>query len=136
VPVVLDASAGVEIALWTDDGSQLARHILDADEIAVPDHFHLACAAALRRMELRGELSAADAETALRQILALRVRRVDTAPLLPEAWSLRRNVTVADALYVGIARRLPVALVTGDTRLARAPGLGVSLLTSTSSPLQ
>jgi predicted nucleic acid-binding protein len=135
VPVVLDASAGVEIALWTDDGSRLARHILDADEIAVPDHFHLECAAALRRMELRGELSPADAETALRQILALRVRRVDTIPLLPEAWTLRRNVTVADALYVAIARLLQVALVTGDTRLARAPGLGVSVLTST-SPLQ
>jgi len=43
---------------------------------------------------------------------------------------------VADALYVVIARRLQVALVTGDSRLARAPGLGVSVLTSTSSPLQ
>ena len=53
--VVLDASAGVEIALWTDDGSRLARHILDADEIAVPDHFHLEYAAALGRMELRGD---------------------------------------------------------------------------------
>jgi predicted nucleic acid-binding protein len=41
VPViVLDASAGVEIVLWTDEGSRLARHVLDADEVAVPDHFH------------------------------------------------------------------------------------------------
>jgi predicted nucleic acid-binding protein len=37
---------------------------------------------------------------------------------------------VADALYVVIVRRLDVALVTGDVRLAQAPGLGVHLLTS------
>jgi predicted nucleic acid-binding protein len=131
VPViVLDASAGVEIVLWTDEGSRLAHHIRDADEVAVPDHLHLECAAALRRMELRGELTATDTQTAFDQMLALRVRRVDTAPLLREAWSMRPNVTVADALYVVIARRLDVALVTGDVRLAQAPRLGVRVLTS------
>lgn len=132
--IVLDASAGVEIVLWTDEGSRLAGHVLDAGEVAVPDHFHLECAAALRRMERRGELSAAGAQTALDQLLALRVRRVDTAPLLREAWGMRHNVTMADALYVVIARRLGVALVTGDIRLARAPGLGVDVLTSSPPP--
>ena len=44
--VVLDASAGVEIALWTEQGSRLASVVLEADEIAVPDHFHLECASA------------------------------------------------------------------------------------------
>ncbi len=115
VPVVLDASAGVEIALWTDDGSRPARHILDADEIAVPDHFHLERAAALRRMELRGELDAADAETALRQILALRVRRVDTTPLLPgrgacaaiSPWPTRCTSSSRDACGCAGHRRHP-----------------------------
>jgi predicted nucleic acid-binding protein len=131
--VVLDASAAVEIVLWTDDGGRLAIHIIDA-EVAVPDHFHVECAAALRRLELRAELTPHDAQTALDQLLALRIRRVDTAPLLREAWSMRHNVTVADALYVVVARRLEVALVTGDLRLAQAPGLGVDVLTP-SSPL-
>jgi len=36
---------------------------------------------------------------------------------------MRQNVTVADALYVVVARRLEVALVTGDLRLAQAPGV-------------
>jgi len=99
-------------------------HVADADEIAVPDHFHLECAAALRRMELRGELTPADAQAALDQLLALRVRRVDTSPLLREAWSMRYNVTMADALYVVIARRLDVALVTGDLRLYPSAGAG------------
>ncbi len=69
-------------------------------------------------MELRGELTPTDAQAALDQLLALRVRRVDTSPLLREAWSMRHNVTMADALYVVIARRLDVALVTGDLRLS------------------
>lgn len=102
--VVLDASAGVEIVLWTNEGSRLAGHVVDA-EVAVPDHFHVECAAALRRLELRGELTPHDAHAALDQLLALRVRRVDTAPLLREAWSLRHNVTITDALYVVVARR-------------------------------
>jgi len=96
----------------------------------VPDHFHLECRAALRRLELRGELTREEAQAAFDQLLALRVRRVDTAPLLRQAWSMRHNVTPADALYVTIARRLSVALVTGDLRLARAPGLGIHVLTS------
>ena len=133
---VLDASAAVEIVLWTDDGSRLANQIVGADEVAVPDHFHLECAAALRRMELRGELTADDSQAALDRLLALRVRRVDTAPLLREAWATRHNLTVADALYVVTARRLEVALVTGDMRLAHAPALGVQVLTSSSPPSQ
>ncbi|MDA8070912.1 MAG: type II toxin-antitoxin system VapC family toxin [Actinomycetota bacterium] len=130
--VVLDASAAVEIALWTDDGSILSTHVLNAEEVVVPDHFHVEGVAALRRMELRGELTAADAQEALRQLLALQVRRVSTLPLLPEAWTMRHNVTVADAPYVIIARRLGVAFVTGDHRLARVPGLDVEVITSSS----
>ncbi|MDQ6782286.1 MAG: type II toxin-antitoxin system VapC family toxin [Actinomycetota bacterium] len=135
--VVLDASAAVEIALWADEGSILCTHVLNAEEVVVPDHFHVEGVAALRRMELRGELrgelTAADALEALRQLLALQVRRVSTLPLLSDAWTMRHDVTVADAPYVIIARRLGVALVTGDNRLARAPGLDVDVIT-TSSP--
>lgn len=47
---------------------------------------------------------------------------------------MRHDVTVADALYVAVARRLEVALVTGDLRLAQAPGLGIAVLTSSSPP--
>jgi predicted nucleic acid-binding protein len=133
--VVLDASAGVEVAVWTEQGARLARHVLAADEIVVPDHFHLECASAVRRIEIRGEVSPTEAQTALDRLLDLRVRRVSTTPLLGEAWDMRHNVTVADALYVIIARLLRVALVTGD---AAWPGLPVSasnpqyLLTSAS----
>ena len=57
------------------------------------------------------------------------MRRFPTLPLLPEAWTLRANVTPYDACYVALARNLRCPLVTGDRRLARAPGLGVPLVT-------
>lgn len=129
--VVLDASAAVEIALWTDAGARLAEHVSAAGDLVVPDHFFLECAAALRRLQLHRELSPSEAEAALEQVLAMRARRVDTWPLLREAWSLRHNVTVADALYVVLARRLSIPMVTGDMRLVRAPGLGVEVLAAT-----
>ncbi len=126
--VVLDASAGVEMVLLTELGTMLAGHLEAADEVVVPDHFHLEAAAAIRRLELRGALVGAGARDAFGELLSFGVRRVDTWGLLVEAWELRQNVTVADALYVVLARRLGVALITGDVRLARAPGIGVEVL--------
>ncbi len=41
----------------------------------------------------------------------------------PGPW--RNNVTIAAAVYVVIARRLGVALITGDIQLARAPGIDI-----------
>lgn len=49
--------------------------------------------------------------------------------LLLEAWSLRHNLTVHDAVYVVLTRQLDDAvLVTADERLARAPDLGVEII--------
>ena len=57
------------------------------------------------------------------------VRRFSTLPLLAEAWTLRANVTAADALYVVLARILRCPLVTADRKLSGAPRLGVPLIT-------
>lgn len=115
-------------------GALLASHVLNANEISVPDHFHLECASALRRMELRNDPSGVEAKAALDNLRTLHSRRVDTSPLLDEAWEMRRNVTMADGLYVVPARILDVPLVTGDTGLVRAPELGIATLTSSSPP--
>jgi predicted nucleic acid-binding protein len=49
-------------------------------------------------------------------------------PLLVEAWTLRHNLTIADALYVVVASHLKAALVTADRRLANSPGLPVTTI--------
>lgn len=119
--IVLDASAAVEIALWTERGKQLASVVQSSDSISVPRHFLAECANALRRLEVRGTISTAESERALSDIRAIDVDSVDVNELLGRAWEMRHNVTIPDGLYVALAERDGAPLVTGDERLTRAP---------------
>lgn len=48
-------------------------------------------------------------------------------PLAELAWTWRGNLSFYDALYVALAVRLGVPLVTGDARLSAAPGLSCAV---------
>jgi predicted nucleic acid-binding protein len=50
-------------------------------------------------------------------------RYVHTGWLASEAWHLRDTITFYDALYVALAARLDIPLLTGDAKLSKAPGL-------------
>lgn len=129
--VVLDASAGVELVLNTPAGKRLRTRISGNDPW-VPDLFYAEVAGVLRRMELAGTIPAARANRAIDRLLALRARRVAVKPLLPDVWTLRHNLTIADGIYVTLARDLTATLATGDQRLARAPATalgGITLIT-------
>jgi predicted nucleic acid-binding protein len=94
------------------------------------EHFHLEVAKVLRRYVLAGDLDDAEAgrRVALLSQWELDVARI--APLLVEAWTMRDTVVLQDALYVALARQLDATLVTGDPRLASAPGLNIRTRTS------
>lgn len=78
----------------------------------------------MRRHEQAGRISTAEALTALRAARTLINHRYrHTGPLADLAWTLRGNVTFYDGLYVALAARLGVALVTADVRLSRTPSL-------------
>jgi len=51
--------------------------------------------------------------------------------LLDRVWELRANLTTYDAAYVAAAEALGVALLTGDQRLAAAPGRRCAITTPT-----
>lgn len=66
-------------------------------------------------------------DTRVRELIddlyALALRRVPPDPgQARRAWELRHNVSFYDALYVAAAEALGASLVTGDGRLAAAPG--------------
>jgi predicted nucleic acid-binding protein len=63
------------------------------------------------------------AALALADMSALPLRRAPHRPLLARCWELRDNLTVYDASHIALAEALDVSLLTGDGRLARAPGL-------------
>jgi predicted nucleic acid-binding protein len=126
--VVLDASAAAELVTRTALGRRLRKLAPSDAAWWAPDHLYVEAGAAVRKMRLRGLISVERADAAIAQLLALPVTVVRSKPLVPEAWAMRENVTVADAVYVVLARHLDGPLLTGDRRLARAPKLGITVL--------
>ena len=125
---VLDASGAIELLLNTASGRRLAARLADESEIVhVPHLIDVEIAQVLRRYVLRGTLGAAAGATALRRWREFDVERYPHEPLLDRVWQLRANVSAHDAVYVALAEALSTVLVTGDRRLAAAPGLAVAV---------
>ncbi len=122
--MVLDASGAVELLLRTSSGKRLAARLADETEVIhVPHLIDLEIAQVLRRYVLQGTLDEPLAATALHRWRRLDVERYSHEPFLDRVWELRANVTAYDAVYLALAEALSTVLVTGDQRLARAPGV-------------
>jgi predicted nucleic acid-binding protein len=119
---VVDASVLV-VALADDgpDGDQ-ARAWLRGRQLTVPELADLEVASVLRRQMKAGTLDARRARLALDDLAALPARRASHRSLLPRCWELRDNLTIYDAAYVALAEAMSTTLLTGDQKLARAPG--------------
>jgi predicted nucleic acid-binding protein len=127
MPVVIDASALVDLVVQSERAPAVAQAVGSTDMVA-PDVVNPEVLSALLRLEWTGALTAQRAVQAVDDLMDAPVRRFSTLPLLAEAWSLRANVSAADACYVVLARILRCPLVTADRKLSRAPGLGVPLV--------
>ena len=122
--MVLDASAAVELLLNTPAGDRISSRLEDETEIIHAPHLiDIEIAQVLRRHVLRGLLEDTRVGRALDRWRDLDIERYAHAPLLDRVWQLRHNVSAYDAVYVALAEALSTALVTGDERLLRAPGL-------------
>jgi predicted nucleic acid-binding protein len=129
--LVLEASAGVEVLNRTGTGIQFARLLERPDlEVWTVEHFHLEVAKVMRRYVLAGELDDTEASRRVALLAQWELDVARVAPLLAEAWTLRHNVTLHDALYVTLARQLDATLLTADRKLANAPGLDVRTRTA------
>ena len=126
--MVLDASAAVELLLNTAPGRRLRARLADEAEIIHAPHLiDLEIAQVLRQYVLSGALHERSGTAALRRWRDFDVERYPHEPLLDRVWQLRANVSAYDAVYVALAEALSDVLVTGDRRLARAPGLTVGI---------
>lgn len=124
-PVVIDASAGVELAADTLRGREL-RALLPADAVPwVPELFFVECGAMLRRWDLNRILTRAQIDRAIDALMSWPLRVTQVRGLFADAWGLRANVTFADAVYVALAKHLDADLLSDDRRLANAPGLSI-----------
>lgn len=117
--IVLDASIAVELLVRR--ASSGLQDVLARMHMVTAGHLDAEVLSALARMHRRGEFGPAAAATAIDDLAALPVERAPmTAALLHDAWALRHNVRMADALYLALARSVGGRVLTKDERLRRA----------------
>jgi predicted nucleic acid-binding protein len=122
--IVIDASAMLEVLLVTPVGVRILDRIFSTTEesLHAPQLLDLEVAQVLRRYCATGELVPERAQQALADLTDLAVTRYPHPAFLPRIWELRDNITAYDAAYVALAEVLGAPLLTGDVRLAAAPG--------------
>jgi len=121
--IVLDASAVLEILLYTPVGVALqGRIIARGESLHAPHLLDVEVAQVLRRYVRVQAITEQRARGALADLADLRLRRYPHSPLLPRAWELRDNLTAYDAIYVALAEAVAAPLVTRDRRLASSAG--------------
>lgn len=128
---VLDTSAVVDFLLGLDSADEVAALLADGPG-AAPDLVVFEVLAVLRREVARGNLDPARATAAVDDLGDLDLVLFPSMALRTRAWSVRENLTVADALFVALAEALDEPLATKDAPLARAAAdvarVGVVLL--------
>jgi predicted nucleic acid-binding protein len=118
---VLDASFAVNAL--TEPGSPAADRLSAHDAVfQVPSIFDAEVLSALRGLVRGGKFDHAAAADLVVDLMVFPVDRWHMAPLLPRMWELRDHLTPYDAAYVALAELTGTVLVTGDERIAAAPG--------------
>ena len=114
--ILVSVLAGAEQAGWAQAQLTTAGH----RSIWAPHVVDAEVGHSLRRRFAAGQLDASDAEGALADLARLPLRRIAHLGLIDRAWALKDNLSFYDALYVALAERLKLPLMTLDLRLANA----------------
>lgn len=121
--IVIDASVLANV-VGDDgvDGRRARQEVRAAADLAAPDLVDVETVAVLRRRWLAGAISDHRFAVALDDLEDVDMDRYPALPLVRRSYELRANVTPYDAVYVALAETLRCELLTGDQRLASAPG--------------
>jgi predicted nucleic acid-binding protein len=126
--IVVDASVLANAIADDENDGRVARAALRAaGDLAAPDLIDVETVSALRKRWLAGTLTDERFAAAVGDLEDLDLDRSPALPLMSRAFELRANLTAYDAAYVALAEALGCELLTGDGRLARAPGIGCAI---------
>jgi predicted nucleic acid-binding protein len=115
---VVDSSAIVDFLLGTGAAEEVGNLLELEGELASPDLLVFEALAVLRREAAR-DLGSARAAGAVRDLGDVALVLFPSLVLRERAWALRRNFTIADALFIALAEQLEEPLATKDAALAR-----------------
>ena len=120
---VIDASALVSALVDSGPEGRWAVSLIARENLAGPEMLPAEVCNVLRRLELSGRLSTAEATLACGDLLRLNIELFPFSPFAQRIWELRDNVTSYDAWYVALAEALKCPLATLDKRLTGAHGV-------------
>ena len=120
--VVIDASLIVDFVLGGSAASTIGDRLVEAS-LHAPAHVDAEVLSAIGRIHRSGALSARQAGARLEDALSVPVERHELPALVQGAWHRRQRLRLADALYVELAHRLSVPLLTTDAALGRATAI-------------
>lgn len=118
---VVDCSALVDALIGIDDTANEVRQRVSRARLHGPHLIDAEVGQVLRGKVRAGEVSADAAQGYLRGVRNVVAERYPHGPLTDRAWHLRGNVSFYDALYVALATRLELPLLTTDHKLANTP---------------
>jgi len=119
VAVVVDASVVVDLLAGKKRLADSARSVLADRRMIAPAHLDAEVLSALGRLQRAGVLTIREVTHRLSLCEAAPIERRPVAELLVGAWRRRNDYRLTDGLYVELAERLDLALVTSDRRLGR-----------------
>ena len=121
---IIDAGAVVALLVGSLDPDRFGD-----EELGAPHLVDSEVTNALRRLAARGVLTDDQAALALDGFTRVTLTRYPADWLRPRMWSMRHNLSAYDATYVALAEMTDAtALLTTDTRIARAPGVRCPVL--------
>jgi len=121
--LVVDASVLAPVVADSGTDGLRFRDRLRSEAVVGPDLLRVEVASVLRRQAHTGQLTHAQADSALNDLVDFPIAVFPTAPLLRRMWELRQNLATYDACYVALAEAVDSILVTAHRRLANAPGV-------------
>lgn len=127
--LVVDASAVLATLIDPGGRGDQAAALMAPAQLAAPDLLGYEMLNVLRRRRAAGHLTDNQATLAVRTWSALPVDLWPLTALQGDVWRLAHNLSAYDAAYVALATHLDAPLLTGDHRLAGAPGVACEVVT-------
>lgn len=121
--LVLDASAAIKALTETGAAADTLKRRLLTDDVHTPHLFDAEVGDILRKQALLGRIEPPNALGLLLSLNSIIDDRYPHHSLVRAAWELRDRVRFYDAMYVALAARLRMPLLTADVRLSRAHDL-------------